>query len=170
MTYRLPEVDPQDLSPSARKMFHSAETRFGDNSTVIRILANSPAALVGYLALDNALSNGHLDPGVRQQIALSVAEVNGCRQCVQEHAAAGKALGLDEITIKAARHASSTDPRIEAALQFARKVAEYRGDITDDEFDRMRRAGYSSEEIAEIIANVVLTIYANYFTSTAQLP
>lgn len=170
MTRRLPEVDPQDLSPSIRKMFRSAETRFGDNSTVIRILANSPAAMLGYLVLDNALSNGNLDPGVRQQIALSVAEVNGCRQCVQEHAAAGKALGLDDLTIKAARHACSQDPRIEAALQFARKVAEYRGDITDDEFDRMRRAGYSSEEIAEIIANVVLTIYANYFTSTAQLP
>jgi uncharacterized peroxidase-related enzyme len=153
-----------------QQVFRSAEARFGDNSNVIRVMANSPAALIGYLLLDNTLSSGSLDSDLRQQIALAVAEVNSCRECVKEHAAAGKALGLDDVTIKSARHACATDPKIEAALQFAQKVAEYRGDLTDDEFDRIRRAGYSNEEIAEIIANVVFTIYANYFTSTAQLP
>ena len=77
-------------------------------------------------------------------------------------------LGLDETEIRAARRASSAHPKIEAALQFARTVAEYRGDITDEEFDRVRRAGYTNEEIAEIIANVVLNLYANYFNSIAQ--
>ena len=131
-------------------------------------MANSSAALLGYFALDSALSNATLDPRLRKQIALAVAEVNACGQCVQAHSVSGHALGLDETAIRSARYAASPDPKVEAALQFAQKVAEYRADLTDDEFGRIRRAGYSDEEIAEIIANVVLCIYANYFNLIAQ--
>lgn len=135
---------------------------------VMQTMANSSTALTGYLALDSALSAGTIDVLLRQQIALVVAETNACSQCIQDHTAASRILGMDEATIRAARQASSGNPKVEAALQFARKVAEYRGEVTDEEFDRMRRAGYSNEEIAEIIANVVLSIYANYFNIIAQ--
>jgi uncharacterized peroxidase-related enzyme len=168
VTQRLPEIDLHRAPPAIRKALDGDGERFGTSPQVMRIMANSAAALDGYLALGAALERGTLDARIRQQIALAVAEVNACRQCVQDHAAAGKALGLDDPTIRAARRACSSDPRIEAALQFAQKVAEYRGDLTDDEFDRMRRSGYSNEEIAEIIANVVLSLYSNYFSITAQ--
>lgn len=168
MTRRLPAVDPDESTADVRGTLVDAETRLGTSSTILRTMANSPAALNGYLALESVLSNATLDRSLREQIGLAVAEVNACRTCVQEHIAGSKALGLDDPTIKAARHAHSSDSKVEAALQFAQKVAEYRGDVTDEEFSRMRRAGFSNEEIAEIIANVVLCIYANYFTIIAQ--
>jgi uncharacterized peroxidase-related enzyme len=168
VTRRLPAIDPAEGTPELRQALDAAEARLGTCSSILRTMANSPAALTGYLALEAVLSHATLDRSLREQIALAVAEANACRQCVQDHIAIGKALGLDESTIKGARHACSLDAKIEAALQFAQKVAEYRGDVTDEEFARMRRAGYSNEEIAEIIANVVLCIYANYFTIIAQ--
>jgi AhpD family alkylhydroperoxidase len=151
-----------------KRALDEAETRLGNSRNVMRTIANSPAALLGYLALDSALSVGILDPQLQAQIALAVAEANACRYCVAAHTVAGKLLGLDEAPIGAARRATSSDPKVAAALQFARAVAEYRGDLTDNEFDRIRRAGYTHEEIAEIIANVVLNIYANYFNTIAQ--
>jgi uncharacterized peroxidase-related enzyme len=166
MTQRLPQIDASAASDEMKSAL--AEVRLGTSPTVMRTMANSPAALTGYLGLDAALSGGTLDVLLRQQIALVVAEANACEQCVVDHTAASKILGLDEATIRAARRASSRNPKVEAALQFARKVAEYRGELTDEEFDRMRRAGYSNEEIAEIIANVVLSVYANYFNIIAQ--
>jgi uncharacterized peroxidase-related enzyme len=151
-----------------KQLLNEVEARLGNSPNVMRTIANSPAALRGYLALDGALSAGTLGPSLRARIALAVAEANACQYCVAAHTAACKLLGLDEEAITAAREAWSSDPKVAAALQFARTVAEYRGDLTDEEFDRVRRAGYRNEEIAEIIANVVLCVYANYFNSIAQ--
>ena len=165
---RLPAIDPSTATGEARRALDEVETRLGTSPNVMRTIANSPAALRGYLALDGALNAGTLDPSLRARIALAVAEANACQYCVATHTAVCRLLGLDEESITAAREAWSSDPKVAAALQFARTVAEYRGDLTDEEFDRIRRAGYSNEEIAEIIANVVLCVYANYFNSIAQ--
>ena len=42
-----------------------------------RLLANSPAALEGYLGLSGALDKGMLPAPTRERIALAVAEING---------------------------------------------------------------------------------------------
>ncbi|HEX6508368.1 MAG TPA: carboxymuconolactone decarboxylase family protein [Chloroflexota bacterium] len=165
---RLPAIDPSTATGETKKALDAVEARTGHSPNVMRTIANSPVALLGYVALDSALSEGTLSPRMREQIALAVAETNSCQSCVAAHLEAGKLLGLDEGAIRAAREASSSDPKTAAALQFARTVAEYRGDLTDDEFDRVRRAGYTDSEIAEIIANVVLCLYANYFNSIAR--
>jgi uncharacterized peroxidase-related enzyme len=165
---RLPAIDPRTATGETRKALDEVEARLGNSPNVMRTIANSPTALRAYLAFDGELSAGNLDPCLREQIALAVAEANACQYCVAAHTAAGMLLGLDDAAIKAARKASSPDPKVAVALQFARTVAEYRGDLTDDEFDRVRRAGYSNEEIAEIIANVVFNLYANYFNTIAR--
>jgi uncharacterized peroxidase-related enzyme len=138
------------------------------DKNVLRTMANSPAALRGYLALYGAMSDGILSARVREQIALTVSEANMCQYCVAAHSVAGRTVGLEEAEIRAAREAQASDPRVETALRFARRVVEYRGDLTDEEFEAVRRAGFSDGEIAEIIATVVLTIYANYFNMVAQ--
>ena len=168
MTQRLPAVDPTAAGMRVVKALRQAESWFGSAGGVVHTMANSPAALIGYLALDVALSGATLDERLRLQIALAVAEVNDCRTCVDDSIAAGKRIGLDETAILAARRGSSSDRKTETALQFVRKVAEYRGALTDEEFERMRRFGYTNEETAEIIANVVLCIYANYFDIIAR--
>jgi len=168
MMQRLPAIDPNTATGQTKTALDQVEARLGNSRNVMRTIANSPTALRGYLALDIELRSGKLEPALREQIALAVAEANACQYCVAAHSAASKVLGLDEAAIRAAREASSPNPKVAVALQFARSVAEYRGDLTDGEFDRVRRAGYSNEEIAEIIANVVLCIYANYFNTIAQ--
>ena len=47
--------------------------------------AQSPAALEGYLNWNGALNNGALDPQLREQIALTVAQAN---RCIVTHALA----------------------------------------------------------------------------------
>jgi uncharacterized peroxidase-related enzyme len=165
---RLPAIDPQTAGGETRLVLDEVEARVGTSPNVVRTIANSPTALRGYLALDRELASGTLDPQFRELVAIAVAGANACDYCAAAHAAAAIRLGLDAEVVRAARQARSADPRVEAALQFARTIAEYRGDITDEEFDRMRRAGYTHQEIAEIIANVVLCVYANYFNSVAR--
>lgn len=48
-------------------------------------MANSPALLNRYLALSAALSRGRLRPAAREQIALAIAQRNGCDYCMSVH-------------------------------------------------------------------------------------
>lgn len=52
-------------------------------------------------------------------------------------------------------------------LQFARKLVMERGWVNDEELARLRQVGISDGEILEIVANVALHLFTNYFTHVA---
>jgi alkylhydroperoxidase family enzyme len=53
-------------------------------------------------------------------------------------------------------------------LKFARSVIENRGAVSDADLQAVKSAGFSEGEIAEVIANVALNIFTNYFNETAK--
>ena len=77
-------------------------------------------------------------------------------------------VGLDEAAIVTARAGQSTDPKSDAILKFARKIVANRGVIDDDDLQTVRNAGASDGEVAEIIANVGLNVFTNYFNLVAK--
>lgn len=165
---RLIAVDPAKATGKAKELLDVVKAKIGMTPNMMRTMANSPAVLEGYLGFSAALAGGSLNPKLREQIALAVAESNSCEYCLSAHTAIGKMVGLGEIEITESRKAASNDPRVNAALKFARIVVARRGEVTDDDLGYIRQAGYSDGEIAEIIANVVLNIFTNYFNHIAQ--
>jgi AhpD family alkylhydroperoxidase len=135
---------------------------------MVRVMANSPAMLRGYLGLAGALDAGSLGGPLREQIALAVAEANGCDYCLSAHTALGAGTGLTESDIAAARRGTAADPKHAAALLLAVALVEGRGRGVDAELNRARVAGYTNGAIAEIVAEVALNILTNYFNILAQ--
>jgi AhpD family alkylhydroperoxidase len=130
---------------------------------MIRTMANSPAVLQGYLVMSEALSNGSLSKKLLQLMAITVAEANACQYCLSAHTMIAKALGATEKDIESAQYGKSTDPKTNAALQFARTVVAKRGTVDDADVENVKASGYSDSEIAEMIANISLSIFTNYF-------
>ena len=62
---------------------------------------------------------------------------------------------------------AASDPKVEAALGFARALVEGRGAVTDADVARVREAGWGGSEVAEIVAHVALNVFTNYFNITA---
>jgi uncharacterized peroxidase-related enzyme len=165
---RIKAIEPGQATGQARQLLDAVYEKFGMVPNLARSLANSPAALQGYLAFGEALEGGVLSAGLREQIALAVSEANGCGYCVAAHCAIGKSVGLSDSELTDARQASSPDSKVEVAIHFARGLVEKRGWVDDQQLDRVRRAGYSDGEIAEIVAVVAWKIFANYFNHVAQ--
>ncbi len=76
--------------------------------------------------------------------------------------------GMTEEEIVDIRKGHATDPKIQSLLDFVFTVVDKRGKITDNDYRKIREAGYSEGEVVEIIANVVQTIFTNYFNHIAQ--
>ena len=164
---RLKAIEPDQATGQTRQLLDAVNEKFGMVPNLARTLANSPAALQGYLAFGEALDGGVLSAKLREQISLTVSEANGCGYCVAAHCAIGKSVGLSDSELADARQSTSPDSKVDAALHFARQLVEDRGWVNDEDLGRVRRAGYGDGEIAEMVAVVAWKTFANYFNHVA---
>ena len=165
---RIKAIDPSQTEGKTSKLLDGVQQQLGAVPNIFRTFAHSPAVLDFYLSQSNALSKGVLDPKIREQIALAAAGENSCNYCASAHTAIGKSLGLEDGELTENLNGRSQDARIEAALTFTRRIIDVRGQVTDDDLQSIRDAGFSETEIVEIIANVALNMFTNYFNHIAD--
>ena len=158
-----------ESAPSASQpLLQAVNKQLGSVPNLFRLVANSPAALEGYLGMSGALGKGALAAPTRERIALAVAEINGCGYCLSAHTYLGKHVAkLDDTEIAANRRGTSNDPKADAAVRFAAKVTEQRGKVSAEDVINVRNAGYSDAEIIEIVQHVALNTWTNYINEVA---
>ncbi len=166
---RFPVVHPQSATGETREVLEAVQQSLGATPNFIRVFANSPAALKGFVGLHSALGGSTLSVQTRERIALALAEDNGCQYCVSAHSAIARKHGLSDAEIISARHGGSADVKAEAAVRFALAVMENRGEVTNAELAAVRAAGYSDGEIIEIIADVALNFFTNALGKASQV-
>lgn len=166
---RLPTPASIEAAPAAaRPLLEAVQKQLGAVPNMFRLIANSPAALEGHLGLFGALGKGTLGAQTGARIALAVAEINGCDYCLSAHTYLGRQLAkLDDAEMTANRHGGSNDPKADAAVRFAAKVARERGRVTDDDVRAVKAAGYTDAQVVEIIEHVALNVWTNYLNIAA---
>ena len=167
---RIPTHASIDTAPAAAKpLLEAVNKQLGFVPNLFRVVANSPAALEGYLGMSGALAKGKLPAQTRERVALAVAQINGCNYCLSAHSEMGKSFAkLSEAEIAANRHGGSLDPKADAAVRFAAKVARERGHVSDADVQAVRMAGYDDAQIVEIVQHVALNTWTNYINEVAQ--
>jgi uncharacterized peroxidase-related enzyme len=153
---------------AARPLLEAVRAQLGVVPNLFRTVALSPAALEGYLGMMGALSKGTLPAATRERIALAVAQINGCDYCLSAHTYLGKHVAkLDDSEMTANRNGASNDPKADAAVRFAARVAQNRGRISDADLAAVRLAGYDDAQIIEIVEHVALNVWTNYINLVA---
>jgi uncharacterized peroxidase-related enzyme len=165
---RINQIPPEAATGRARDLLDAVKGELGLVPNMTRAMANAPAVLDGYLQLSGALGKGTLPAKVREQIALAVAQANECDYCLAAHSAIGRMTGLTAEQIRDSRLGSAVDPRANALIRLALKVMETRGSVSEADLDEARQGGFDDEVIAEVVANVALDIFTNYFNRMAE--
>jgi uncharacterized peroxidase-related enzyme len=154
---------------ASRTMLDAVKKQLGVVPNLFRLVANSPAALEGYLGLSDALTKGRLPAATRERIALAVAEINRCSYCLSAHTYLAKNLAkLDDAEIAANRNGGSNDPKADAAVRFAAKVATARGHVSDEDIRAVKFAGYDDAQVIEIVQHAALNTWTNYINEVAK--
>lgn len=154
-----------ETAGSTRRLLDSAIHEHGAPSNMVKTMAHSPLALEGYLKFRRSLAAGRLSPELREQIALTVAQTTLCDYSLAWHAAQAVRLGLTNDEVRAARDARSGDDKTAAALRFARDLITRSGDCSTVE---LRESGYGEAEVIDLVAQVALYVFENYFNAVAQ--
>jgi uncharacterized peroxidase-related enzyme len=165
---RLTQISPEAASGRAGELLDAVKDRLGLVPNMTRAMANSPAALDGYLQLSGALGKGTLPAKLREQIALAVARANECVYCLAAHSAVGLMVGLTAEQIRDSRLGTAIDPKADALIRFAPKVVDARGRVADTDLEEVRRARFDDAAIAEVVANVAPHVFTDYFNRLAE--
>jgi uncharacterized peroxidase-related enzyme len=165
---RITPIDPTTATGDTATHLHTARRMFGGTPNLVTTAAHSPAAVGTMLAFFAGLSAGTLGAKVGEQIAIAVAQANGCGYCLSAHTLLGGMHGLTPADLAAARSAHAPDPKSAATLRLAVAINRARGDIDDATFAAARAAGLTDEEIVEVVAHVALNVFTNYLNNVAQ--
>lgn len=165
---RIHQIDPTEATGKTQQLFEIVKGKFGRIPNAVRVLGNSPVSLEAYLGVRDALSKGVLPPKIREQLALTVGEINGCSYCVSAHTFQGGKAGLTSEEISKARRATGTDDKSDAVLKLARSIALKRGQVSDSELQAARVAGLNDGEIVEVVLQVAMNTMTNYLNNVAR--
>jgi uncharacterized peroxidase-related enzyme len=167
---RLTVHDPAEAPAAARPLLEGVRKKLGIVPNLMRVVAASPAALGGYLGFSGALAGDSLPPRLREQIAIAIAETDGCDYCLAAHSFIGGKLGLEPAALEQARDGTAPDAKDAAAIAFARAVLASAGRVEDAALAAVRDAGWDEAAIVEIIAHVAVNLFTNSVNNVARTP
>ena len=167
---RVPLIDRMHTTPERQAVLDEIHAAFGATPAMFRAVAQSPAALRSMWGSFQALGGGTLGARLGEQIAVAVADRNGCAYCLAAHTALGCKAGASAEEMAAAQRGESADARTQAALRFALMVVAERGQVSDADVQALRGAGFGDEAVVEILAHVALNLFTNYVNLALAVP
>jgi uncharacterized peroxidase-related enzyme len=156
---------PEHVPAHSKPTLDAFTKNLGFTPNMMATFAQSPIAFNAWATLLGSLSKA-LDLKTRDSIGLAVSEVNGCDYCLSIHSFAAEHMAkmpADEIIRARKGHAS--DPKRDAAVQFARKVIETRGHVSNADVEAVYDAGYTEANVMEIVALVAMYSLTNFFNN-----
>lgn len=163
-------IDPASTTGSVTTPLDQIKGAFGVVPNMFKAVANSPAALQSMWGSFGALGGGTLGARLGEELAVAIANANKCEYCLAAHSALGRKAGASVEEMAAAQIGASSDPRTQAALNFALKVVKNKAAVTTSDIETLKAAGFNDEGVVEIIAHIALNLFTNYVNVALDVP
>jgi len=157
------------VSPANQEKFDALKGQLGFVPNLYATFAHSEHALGTYLALQSAKSS--LGAKAREVVNLAVSQVNECAYCLAAHTALGKMNGFTDAQILELRRGSAGfDPKLDALAGLARAITLQRGHIDQNLVEDFFAAGWTKENLVDVIMLIGDKTISNYLHSVTQIP
>lgn len=161
-----------DAAPAASKdALTAVQKKYNFIPNLMAILAEAPSALGAYLSLADLLGKSSLTPKEQNVVLLTTSRLNGCDYCTAAHTWSGTGASLSQAEIDALREQHTVpDPKLEALRVFTAVVVADRGNISADDLHAFLKAGYTKQNVLEVILAVAMKTISNYTNHIADTP
>ena len=151
-------------STGARKAaLEGVEKRYGMVPNVIGGMAESPVAVLGYTGLIDAMFQTKFTRTELHVVWFAINIEHGCHYCMSAHTPWAMEHGVSQEVINTARAGGSySDGRLEALRIFTQAMVRERGWVDDETVNSFLSAGFTRENIFEIITAIAYKVMTNY--------
>src|SRR6056297_3654633 len=141
------------VSDQNKKIFDDLEEKLGFLPNIYATYAYSDNAPARYLTFANGKTS--INNKEKEVINLVVSQVNGCTYCQAAHTQLGKMNGFsEEQTIELRKGTAGFNGKLDALVKLVKEITENRGVISDDVLQAFFDAGYTKENLVDVILNI----------------
>ncbi len=161
-----------ETAPERSKAYiEGSRNAFGFVPNLVGVLSESPSAVEGYLTISGIFDKSDLNPTERQTVLITTSVENGCEYCVAAHTTIGGMQKVPEDVLKALRDQTPiADEKLEALRIFTQSVVRERGRLDEAEVNSFLAAGYTKQQLLDVIVGVTQKTLSNYANHIAETP
>jgi alkylhydroperoxidase family enzyme len=153
----------------SKPVLQQLQQAFGLIPNIAAKMAASPILINGFIGLFERVHASSLTESEIQTLLLTNAVTNASEWPVAFHTALALKEGVHSADVDAIRHGDLPgDVRLAALSTLARTLIEKRGHLAESDQRRFLEAGFSSEQILEVIAVVAASTITNYTGNVTQ--
>lgn len=160
-----------DSAPEGSKpLLEDSLKSFGMIPNLHAVMAASPQVLDAYKSLSSLVSAASLSPTERTIVWQTINVEHRCHYCVPAHTFIAKSEKIDDAIIDAVREERPIDDaRLERLRQFTLSVVRNRGLVDAAETETFLAAGFTQQNLLDVIlitSHKILSNYINHFADT----
>jgi uncharacterized peroxidase-related enzyme len=158
-----------EVSENNQAIFDNLQKGLGFVPNLYATFGYSQNGLGNYLTLQNAKSS--LSKKEREVINLVVSQVNDCIYCLSAHTALGKMNGFTDDQILEIRSGEAAfNAKYDALAHFVKETTENKGRPSAKSVDAFFAAGYTNENLIDVLIIIGDKIISNYLHGITQIP
>jgi alkylhydroperoxidase family enzyme len=158
---------PEGSKPALEQL----EKAFGVLPNLPAVIANSPKLINSLVGLFGQVHSPGLSEAENQIVLLTDAVTNSSTYAVAFHTVLALQQGISSQETTAIRERRlPTDKRFAALSALAKGLIEKRGHLSDQELNSFVAAGFTKEQILEVVAIVAASTITNYTATIANPP
>jgi alkylhydroperoxidase family enzyme len=158
---------PENSKPALEQL----QQAFGVLPNIAAVIANSPKLVNSLVGLFQQVHSSGLTEPENQIVLLTDAVANSSEYAVAFHTALAVQQGVSLEETNAIRDGRTPRDRRFAALStLAKTLIEKRGHLSEEEFRAFLDAGFTREQVMEVIAIVAASTITNYAGTIANPP
>jgi alkylhydroperoxidase family enzyme len=166
-TLKMHNIDSAPLA--SRPLLQSSIDGFGWIPCQSAYMAESPALLASYQFAHDSFSQSSLSEEERAIVWITTGIINQCAYTIQAHNWIAQYKGVPPETLKALTQGPETLPdKLAALYRFTRQVVLAQGQIPEEAVDKVLAAGYSRQNILDVILGVSQKTMSTLLNSIAR--
>jgi alkylhydroperoxidase family enzyme len=158
---------PEGSKPALEQL----QQAFGVLPNLPAVIANSPKLINALVGLFQQVHSPGFTEAENQIVLLTDAVTNSSAYAVAFHTALALQQGISADETTAIREGRApSNPRYAALSTLAKRLIERRGHVSEQELDLFLGAGFTKEQVLEVIAIVAASTITNYAGTIAHPP
>lgn len=162
-------LDKEQLSDRNRAVFEKLEKNFGKVPNLYNVIGYSTHALEAYTILGETPSS--LSPKEIEAVNLVVSQVNDCLYCLSAHTIVARTKGIaEEETMEIRNGSYKADRKLDMLVKLTGKITRNRGYIKDEAIQDFLTAGYTKENLIDLILLIGIRTISNLLHAVTKVP
>ena len=163
--------DKQSAPEDSKSLLQNSIDAFGSIPNLHGVMAEAPTALKSYQVLHEQFLNTSLSAEEKTVVWQAINVEHGCHYCVPAHSAIAKMMKVDDEINEALRNKTPLpSEKLEVLRDTTLALVRDRGVVSDEVLKRFYDAGYSHQQLLEIVVGIAQKVMSNYINHLADTP